>query len=338
MLGLELKIVDGAAAARARGRQRPGLTADEREDARAGDDAATYFMQAYRGMRFTIGAVAFALPWLLIVIDRWLITSEPQIRGSMSAYYHSSARDVFVGGLVATGGFMISYMAAKKRTYDYLLSTIAGYLVIVVAFFPTGRKLDAAGFRVSGDSCDRFSGPPACNGVQAYFGEDVVRVVHQACASGFVVMLAALCVVFALREFGYGPSAEQLCGRRRDVRTVLDEVKARNVSLGAYLVWGVPGQQDAPDGAAPRRRTLLYLAMSAVIVLAIGWAFVGADLPVPFTPYRLGPTYVTEVVAFNAFGVAWIASSKDLGIFRRSSSRVRNVTHRGAAQRSGALT
>ncbi len=321
MRGLELKIVDGDAIARARHRRRDGLASDELADEESLDEAARYFMQSYRGMRFTIGVVAFALPWLLIVIDWWLITSAPQIRGSLSAYYHSSAQDVFVGGLVATGGFMISYMTGKPRTYDYWLSSLAGVLVIVVALVPTGRKLDAPGFKVAEDSCTDFPGPPYCNGFQAEWGEDAARLVHQLCASTFVVLLAALCIVFALREFGYGPSAEQLCGRERNVRAVRDAITAREVGLWTYLWKGIPalGERCAP---APRRRTLLYVSMTLLILVAVAWALLGVDVFVPGTPYKLGPTYVTEFVAFNAFGVAWMASSKDLNVFRRLGALV----------------
>lgn len=330
MSWLELKIVDQDAVERARQRRRYDVSENEKADDEALDDAARYFMQSYRGMRFTIGAVAFALPWLLIVIDRWLITSDPQIRGSMSAYYHSSARDVFVGGLIATGGFLISYMAGKPRTYDYWLSSIAGLLVIVVALVPTGRKLNTSGFKVSHDSCTQFPGPPFCNGVQNRFGEDTARLIHQTCASTFVLLLAALCLVFALREFGYGPSAAQLCGRDRNVKTVREAVRARHVSLWTYLWKGIPasGRTLHP---APRHRTLLYLTMTLLILAAVAWALVGVEVPVVGTRYGLAPTYVAEFVSFNAFGIAWMASSKDLNMFRRFSARVRSITARGGS-------
>lgn len=322
---LELKIVDGSAVARARAHDRTHLTPDEREDENAADDAAYYFTQSYHGMRFAIGLLAFALPWLLILIDRWLITGAPQIRGSMSAYYHSSARDVFVGGLIATGGFMISYMTGKMRTYDYVFSSLAGVLVIIVALVPTGRSLTDDRFHVSRHSCDLFPGPPACNGIEQHLGENVAQVIHRTCASGFVLLLVALCVVFALREFGYGPAAEQLCGRDRDVRAVWTKVRQSPIGLWHYLTRGIPDTARSDRADAPRHRTLLYLAMALVIVASIVWSLVGVDLTVPGTSYALDTTYVTEFVAFNAFGVAWMASSKDLVIFHRVRVRLQRV-------------
>ncbi len=322
---LELKIVDGSAVARARKHDRTGLSPDQRADEEAADEAAYYFTESYHGMRFAIGLLAFALPWLLIVIDRWLITGAPQIRGSMSAYYHSSARDVFVGGLIATGGFLISYMTGKMRTFDYVFSSLAGVLVIIVALVPTGRGLDTENFTVGPHSCDDFPGPPACNGIQQHLGENVAQVIHRSCASVFVVLLVALCVVFALREFGYGPAAEQLCGRSRDVPTVWRKVKDSPFGLWHYLVHGMPDGEETERVDAPRHRTLLYLGMAGLIVAAIVWALVGVDITLPGAGYVLDPTYVTEFVAFNAFGVAWMASSKDLVIFHKVRVRIQQV-------------
>lgn len=297
---LELKILDRQAALAERDPQKHEVR----------DDAVDYFRRAYLGMRLGIGVVALALPWSLVVVD-WLFIDVPgTVRGSMSAYYHSSARDIFVGGLIVVGGFLISYMNAKRKTYDYVLSTMAGILVILVAFFPTGRDLPMDGFAVSHDSCKKFLGPPACNPLQGKLGEDVVRLVHGWCATGFVILLATLCIVFALREFGYGDSADQLCGNNRNVGAVRARLAAEGVPVWRYLVSGL-------RDVGPPRRVLLYLTMAVAILLGGIWARWGADISVGVT---LGNTYVGEIVAFTAFGVAWIASAKDLLPFFRSGS------------------
>lgn len=297
---LELKILDRQAALK----ERDPLNPDVR------DDAVDYFRRAYLGMRLGIGMVALALPWSLVVVDWRFIDVPGRIRGSMSAYYHSSARDIFVGGLIVVGGFLISYMNAKRRTYDYVLSTTAGVLVILVALCPTGRDLDDPDFAVSRTSCQDFPGPPACNPLQGRYGEDVIRLVHGWCATAFVILLAALCLVFALREFGYGDSADRLCGRNRDVGTVRARLHRSKVSVWRYLAKGLPP-------AGPPRRVPLYLAMSVTILLGGIWAQWGRDISLGVT---LGKTYVGEIVAFTAFGIAWIASAKDLLPFFRDGS------------------
>jgi hypothetical protein len=79
----------------------------------------------------------------------------------------------------------------------------------------------------------------------------------------------------------------------------------------------VDGPISTENVEPPRRRVLLYLAMCVLMLLAGAWAVLGIRLPLLFTNYRLGKTYVGEVVDFTAFGVAWMVSGKDLKSVRR---------------------
>lgn len=285
-------------------------------EALARDAAAVPLIRSYMFMRLTIGMVGVALPIVLVVIDGFFLSDHP-IRGSMSAYYHSSARDVFVGGLVSTGLFLLTYMSAKPRTYDFVLSAIGGVLVVVVALFPTGRAAADfpadAHFAASSTSCSTFPGPPACSGVEAKFGESAVQLVHRGSAGVFVLLLAVLCWVWAVREAAFGPR------RRRTGHGVvqpprsLHEATLHPARTLRYL-WN--GTVSQPDGRAiaygpPRRRALMYLAMAVVILLSAGWSLVGVDIAIPGFG-RIGPTYAAEFGAFEAFGAAWITAAWDL--------------------------
>jgi hypothetical protein len=287
-------------------------------EAAAENPAARAFIGSYLWMRMAIGLLGVVLPVLLVLVDWWFIDTRRPIRGSMSAYYHSSARDVFVGGLVATGLFLITYMSAKKRTYDYVLSTTGGVLVIIVALMPTARsgsELGVKGFAPSGDSCTTYAGPPLCNGFQSVWGEDTVRNIHQFCASTFVVLLALLCVVFALREFGYGPEARALLGPQRGVAAVRAELRRRGVSVFRYLWKGLPAGAPSATGAqprAPRRRVLTYLTAALLIVASALWALVGPDVSIPSVDGKIGSTYIGEFGAFVSFGIAWLTAAWDL--------------------------
>jgi hypothetical protein len=104
----------------------------------------------------------------------------------MSAYYHSGAREVFVGGMFMVGGFMLTYMSARRNTYDFIFSFLAGIAVVLVALFPTARDqaLDRNGQKVGADptedSCAQIPGPPVCSPLQEYVGESWTRVIHTA--------------------------------------------------------------------------------------------------------------------------------------------------------------
>lgn len=285
-------------------------------EALARDQAAVPLIRSYLFMRLAIGLVGVVLPILLVVIDGVLL-SDHGIRGSMSAYYHSSARDVFVGGLVSTGLFLLTYMSAKPRTYDFVLSAVCGVLVIVVALFPTGRS--AADFRAadhfvaSSTSCATFPGPPACSGVEARLGESAVQAVHRGAAGVFVVLLAVLCWIWAVREAAFGPARGDTSQGVVPPPRSLHEATRHPLRTIRYL-WN--GNVRQPDGRTvsygrPRRRALMYLAMAVLILLSALWSLVGVDIPVPGFG-RIGPTYAAEFGAFEAFGAAWIAAAWDL--------------------------
>lgn len=285
-------------------------------EALARDKSAVPLIRSYLFMRLTIGILGVVLPILLVVIDQFLL-SDHGIRGSMSAYYHSSSRDVFVGGLVSTGLFLLTYMSAKPRTYDFVLSAVCGVLVIVVALFPTGR--DAGDFPASdhfvasSTSCRTFPGPPACSGVEAKLGESAAQTVHRGSAGAFVLLLAVLCWVWAVREAAFGPKRIKTSRGADQPPRSLHEATLHPFRTIRYLWSGTVGQPNGRTIAygPPRRRALMYLAMAAVILLSALWSVVGVDIPIPGFG-RIGPTYAAEFGAFEAFGAAWIAAAWDL--------------------------
>jgi hypothetical protein len=158
------------------------------------------YARSYLQIRLLIGLTGFLLPLLLVVIDWLFITSGRQVQGSMSAYYHTPARDVFVAGLSIVGALLLTYMTAQVWTWDFILSSVAGVAVLVVAFFPTWRAGLVAGSPHCGDTA---STPTGCTALQQTLGEGHVAMIHGVAASIFVAMLCGLCFVFAAREKRY---------------------------------------------------------------------------------------------------------------------------------------
>jgi hypothetical protein len=173
----------------------PRLATFNREGDEGLTSAGQLYARSYLYMRLSIGLLGVALPAGLVALDWWFMTEDRQIRGSMSAYYHSPARDLFVAGLCVIGALLLNYMAAQLWTWDCLLSTAAGLALVVVAFAPTKRAGDGA---LCGDG-DGI--PPGCTALQQQFGELVVWRIHGIAAGIFTLLLAALCLVFALREY-----------------------------------------------------------------------------------------------------------------------------------------
>ena len=90
---------------------------------------------SYLTLRKFIGWLGFSLPFVLgvggIVIDFNAIKFEP----SISDYYYSTLRDVFVGVLFSISVFLMSYRGYDKK--DHNASLLAGLCVLGVALFPT---------------------------------------------------------------------------------------------------------------------------------------------------------------------------------------------------------
>ena len=82
----------------------------------------------YRALRLIVGLIAFALPFVVSIIS-----SSPL--SSISASYHTEARDAFVGMLFVVGAFLWAYNGHTQL--QAWASKIASFAAIFVAIFPT---------------------------------------------------------------------------------------------------------------------------------------------------------------------------------------------------------
>ena len=228
----------------------PALTTETFErppSLRESADPVVLYARSYLLIRIVVGAVGVLLPIVLWVVDALVLRGSITVRGSLSAYYHSGARDLFVGALCITGCLLLTYLAGQRRTWDYWLSSVAGAAVLGVALLPTTRL-------------DFYTGPPTP--LQARWGEQTVAVLHFTCAGVFILSLAALCFVFAARDRRHGghPRLHRTCGGL----------------ILAAVAWAVVGfVVDLDVGWL----TSLYLA-EVVSVWSFGtsWLVKGADL------------------------------------------------------------
>lgn len=174
-----------------------GLTTtsyDQPEDL-AGDDPASLYVRSYLLIRTVVGVLGVALPTMLVLADWLLLGGEAELRGSLSAYYHSPARDVLVGTLFVVGVLLMTYLAGQRRTWDFWLSLVAGVAALAVALLPTPRP----GLAESAPRCGTEPRPAGCSGVQQALGETVTGVLHFVGAAVFILCLAAMCFLFARR-------------------------------------------------------------------------------------------------------------------------------------------
>jgi drug/metabolite transporter (DMT)-like permease len=87
---------------------------------------------SYRALRRAIGVLGILLPLLVTVMAR--VFGQTGCQPSISAYFHTTAREVFVGVLAVVGAFLISYKGFDST--DSRASNLAGVAALCVAAFP----------------------------------------------------------------------------------------------------------------------------------------------------------------------------------------------------------
>lgn len=146
------------------------------------DPAEALYLLSFMRLRTYVGVLGLALPVVVPLTDWIVFSGNPAPRGSISAYYYSGARELFVAILAATGVFMISYKVAE-RNLDNLLSVFSGFAAVTIALFPTGRPTTS---------------PPTP--LQKLIGDNWTKYIHYAATLSFVAALTGLAICFGIRE------------------------------------------------------------------------------------------------------------------------------------------
>ena len=81
------------------------------------DQAYTY---SYRIIRLVVGFLGILLPVIFIVGEAAFLKGSVQVRGSLSAYYHSPMQDFFVDGLSIIGLMLATYMGGEPKSWGFL--------------------------------------------------------------------------------------------------------------------------------------------------------------------------------------------------------------------------
>lgn len=234
------------------------LTPEETTPTRpTGIDGETLEVRSYLLMRVVIGLLGLALPVVLIVGDALFLDGKISARGSLSAYYHSGMRDVFVGVLVVAGLFLITYKIFR-RSLDNTLSMVAGIAAIVVAWFPTGIPSDVTAMLTP---------------LQDRLGEEVVETIHFVAAAVFIALLAVISYFFAVREGRRSQHRAGADARRSPAFWRRFHLTAAALIVLAILFIGVTKLFGVFD-----KHSLLIGETAAVWAFGASWLAKGAEL------------------------------------------------------------
>lgn len=97
---------------------------------------------SYMTLRKLVGLLGIILPFVL-VIGAKLIFNNTSIESTISHYYHTGMRDVFVGFIVGIGMFFFCYKGPEK--IDGVMGNLAGIFATGLALFPTTASDEMVG-------------------------------------------------------------------------------------------------------------------------------------------------------------------------------------------------
>ncbi|MBW0105052.1 DUF998 domain-containing protein [Pseudonocardia sp. KRD291] len=193
---------------------------------------------SYIGLRRSVGIIGIALPFVLAIGNLLLTGDGP--RSSISSYYYTGMRDVFVGSLCAVGIFLFCY---RYEQPDDRLGNLAGVAAIGVALFPTRPEGAASA------------------------AQTVVGWLHLAFAVAFFVSLAWFCLVLFTRDDG-APTA------RKSARNAV--YRTCGIVILACLALALFNGLFVPDELARVLRPLFWLEAAAIVAFGVAW-FVKGD-------------------------------------------------------------
>ena len=275
--------------------------------------------------RYLRGAMIALLLMLLLSVGYqwWWETGHSCWLGSLSAYYYTPARGVFVGALCALGANLIAYKGHSAEE-DVLLN-FSGLMAFVVALVPTAPD----------DRC----GPNA----YTQTAPEIAAAVRNNVWSLLVVAVVSAAVVVCLGRVGRVGAPP----RPRSVRSVVVSIgcgtavlaeltlflvlRDRFIALShgiaagtmvagviAVMVLSALGAEERHLGRDGRRGTVykkVYIALAVALAVALLVAVVTAAGLTGFGHLVL----VAEVIVIVLFGTYWGVQTKELWDLRDTS-------------------
>lgn len=139
---------------------------------------------SYSYLRKAVGFLGLFLPIILFLGLRF-IANCTDVQHSISDYYHTQMRDVFVGVLCAIALFLYCYKGYEDDKRDNIAGTLASFFALGIAFFPTS-----------------FDGDSSCGIIPAIKNPKYISTLHFIFATAFFLVLA----YFSLKLFTLGNS------------------------------------------------------------------------------------------------------------------------------------
>jgi hypothetical protein len=124
---------------------------------------------SFNTLRRIVGLLGISFPFTMI-IGTVCFSECKEIQSSISIYYHTDMRNIFVGFLCAIALFLYSYKGYE--TVDNIMANLAGIFALGLAFIPTSAQ------------------DPLTSCIRNPFDNPAINSIHYVCAGGFLLSLA----------------------------------------------------------------------------------------------------------------------------------------------------
>lgn len=206
-------------------------------------------VHSYLFLRRAIGLIGLALPAVLI-IGKVLVDGD-SLLGSISGYYYTDMRDVYVGSMCAIGVFLLSYRGYGP--VDDIAGDIAAVAAIGLALFPTTPS----------DAPTRT--------------DQIIGILHLVFAAAFFLTLAFFCLFLFTKTDREQPS------RRKVQRNQVYVVSGLIILVSLVLIVLASLLPNTVTGSL---HPALWLESVATLAFGLAWltkgeAILGDLTPVP---------------------------------------------------------
>jgi hypothetical protein len=191
---------------------------------------------SYLDLRKAIGIIGICLPFVLAFGK--IILESPGIQSSISSYYYTVMRDVFVGSLCAIGVFLLSYQGYERE--DAIAGRLACLFALCTAFFPTAPDVNASAQQV------------------------IIGTVHLVSAALFFLTLAFFALIL-FRKTDPNKTPTRKKRQRNVVYTVCGYTIIACIAVITLLKF-------LPDGSAIQELTpIFWLESIAIVAFGMSW-------------------------------------------------------------------
>lgn len=169
---------------------------------------------SYLTQRKVLGYLGISLPFLVFIGSQFDGVSP--LLNSISAYYFTNVREIFVSTLAALSLFFITYKGYTKL--DNILTNIAGLLALNIALFPSMRETNE-------DVLYLF----------AFISPQATDIIHLCSASTFFLILAFVSY-FIFTKTGNSPMTPRKIVRNRVYKACGIIIFSSLIIMGVYEI------------------------------------------------------------------------------------------------------